>query len=145
MSLIKGITCNETYLIRQSVLRIGKPIESCHFDGDDLPSTKHFGFIIDDKMVGIVSLFEKSNPLFKNEFQYQIRGMAILKDYQKNGIGRALMLYIEQHLDVKFLIWFNARESAIDFYKKLGYTTAGSTFMIDGVGFHIVMYNKKAL
>ena len=36
MQNIKKISATETFLVRHPVLRAGKPIESCHFDGDDL-------------------------------------------------------------------------------------------------------------
>ena len=44
MTIIKEITANETLLVRQAILRPGKSIATCHFDGDDLASTKHFGY-----------------------------------------------------------------------------------------------------
>lgn len=44
MPNIKKITDLETYSVRHVVLRKGKPIETCRFEGDDLPSTSHFGY-----------------------------------------------------------------------------------------------------
>ena len=42
--MILPIDNTQTYLIRQEVLRKGKPIETCHFDGDTEKNTIHFGF-----------------------------------------------------------------------------------------------------
>ncbi|WP_227871652.1 hypothetical protein [Flavobacterium kingsejongi] len=42
---IKKITSEATYAVRQPVLRAGMPLESCIFDGDDLNTTEHFGYL----------------------------------------------------------------------------------------------------
>lgn len=140
MQNIKKITARETFSVRNPVLRAGKPIESCLFLGDDLKTTSHFGFFVDEKMVGVSSLFEEKNKLFDLEKQFQIRGMAVLEDFQKTGIGNNLIKYIENHLESEILIWFNARVIAVDFYKKLGYQIIGNSFEIDEIGKHFVMY-----
>ncbi|GAL68931.1 hypothetical protein JCM19301_2950 [Jejuia pallidilutea] len=43
---IMQICAKETYPVRHPVLRTGKPIETCAFNGDDLPSTMHIGLFI---------------------------------------------------------------------------------------------------
>lgn len=43
---IKKITSYETMIVRHPVLRQGKPIETCHFEGDDLSSTYHLGLFL---------------------------------------------------------------------------------------------------
>lgn len=53
MAIIKKISSSETFLVRQPVLRAGKPLESCRFDGDDLEITHHFeGFPFEIPDVG---------------------------------------------------------------------------------------------
>ena len=44
MEIIKNISANETFLVRHPVLRAGKPIENCKFDGDELETTQHFAY-----------------------------------------------------------------------------------------------------
>ena len=44
MNSIKEIHFQETFEVRHPVLREGRPIETCFFDGDELETTKHFGF-----------------------------------------------------------------------------------------------------
>lgn len=146
MKLIQKITSKQTYAVRHSVLRQGKPIESCCFEGDDLETTTHFGVIVDKNIVGIVSIFQNKSDIFVAENQYQIRGMAVLDDFQQKGFGRELVLYCENYILTKNgnLIWFNARENAVVFYQKLGYTTHGNSFIIDGIGSHYVMYKMLA-
>ncbi|MGH2664448.1 GNAT family N-acetyltransferase [Flavobacterium sp.] len=142
MIKIKIISSKETYSVRQPVLRAGKPIESCLFDGDDLETTKHFGLYFDENLVGVVSVFENKSNNFHDEYQMQIRGMAVLEEYQKKGLGNFLINQTEEY--AKFqnasLLWFNARETAVAFYEKLNYTIIGSAFEIQNIGIHYVMY-----
>ena len=58
---IKKISSVETYPIRHEVLRKGKPIETCKFKGDDDENTIHFGLFLEDKLVGIISIFKEKN------------------------------------------------------------------------------------
>jgi predicted GNAT family N-acyltransferase len=144
MAIIKKITASETYSMRLPVLRKGKPIESCHFDGDDSATTIHFGLYLNQELVGIVSLFQKNNPLFSEKNQFQIRGMAVLENHRKKDFGKALLIHCEQECsnhDVD-LIWFNARTEATGFYEKMGYQKTGTPFEIPDVGEHLIMLKK---
>lgn len=144
MNIIKEIPSNETYAVRQPVLRKGKPIESCVFEGDDLKTTHHFGLFSDENLTGIISLFGQSNPIFAEKFQAQIRGMAILDHYQKKGFGEALVKHCETYCkdNQTDLIWFNARTAAVGFYKKMNYQVLGEPFDIKDVGEHYLMFKK---
>ena len=147
MTEVREISALDTYFVRNAVLRKGKPIESCLFPGDDLPTTKHFG-VYKDHLLGVISLFEISNPIFADPYQVQVRGMAVLEDYQGQRLGEKLIESCEHHLkqlENETLIWFNARESAVGFYKKLGYETIGGIFDIEGVGKHFVMFKNLGL
>ena len=141
MEIIKNISSLETYSVRQPVLRAGKPIKSCQFDGDDLPYTKHFGIYNEEKLVGVVSVFNKINNTFNCPNQFQIRGMAILSEYQKSGFGEKLLHHCEAYIKSQngTLIWFNARESAVSFYEKSNYTKVGALFSIPEIGPHFLM------
>ena len=144
MITIRKITAEASYPVRHEVLRKGKPIDSCRFEGDDLLTTQHFGLFKDDRLQGIISVFETSNPLFTETRQKQIRGMAVLEHNQGKGYGKQLVLYCEKVLldsDCE-LIWFNARENANGFYQKLGYVIQGEPFNIKGIGIHYVMWKK---
>jgi ribosomal protein S18 acetylase RimI-like enzyme len=141
MTNIKKITDLETYSVRQAVLRKGKPIETCQFEGDDLPTTNHFGYYLNDNLVGIISVFKNNNITFASTNQYQIRGMAVLESYQKKGIGDLLVNHSESYCKKMQadLIWFNARTAAVGFYEKLGYAKVGTAFEIKDVGEHYLM------
>ena len=141
---IKIISSLETYPVRHEVLRKGKPIETCQFKGDDDENTTHFGLYVEDKLVGIISIFKENNILFPELNQFQIRGMAVLEAFQGKGFGAELVKAAENHcinLNTN-LIWFNARENAVPFYEKLDYEIIGDSFLIPDVGIHFAMYKK---
>lgn len=141
MQNIKKITDLETYSVRHAVLRIGKPIETCQFEGDHLPTTHHFGYYQNNNLTGIISIFKNNNSIFAPSNQYQIRGMAVLELHQKKGIGDLLVKHSEEYCKIlqSDLIWFNARTAAIGFYEKLNYTKVGIAFEIKDVGEHFLM------
>ena len=142
--MIKEIDIKSIISVRHLVLRKGKPIETCYFVNDEKETTKHFGLLIDDKVIGVVSLFGNKNVLFKDKKQFQIRGMAVLEEYQHKGFGKLLIEKAETYcFDVKAdLIWFNARESAKNFYQKMNYTINGKPFDIENIGLHYIMFKK---
>ncbi|TRX38746.1 GNAT family N-acetyltransferase [Flavobacterium sp. ZT3R18] len=144
MKNIRKITALDTYPVRQAVLRKGKPLSTCLFDGDDLETTLHFGFFINTELTGIISLYKKNNDAFTPNNQYQIRGMAALEHHQKKGIGAALVLFCEDYCKKLLvdLIWFNARTTAVAFYEKLGYQKTGMPFEIKEVGEHNLMFKN---
>ena len=145
MNIIKEISANETYFLRISILRKGKPIEFSYFTGDNEPTTCHFGYFKNEVLIGIVSLFKNNHRLFNQENQYQIRGMAVAEEHQHSGIGKKLIHHLENFClenNINFL-WFNARVSAQKFYEKLGYVAIGEVFPIEDAGPHIVMYKEK--
>lgn len=144
MKIIKEITALETFPVRHPVLRKGKPLESCHFDGDNLETTRHFGLFTADDLIGIISVFENGSNFFQEKNQFQIRGMAILEGHQKKGHGEDLIRHAEKYIRARKgnLIWFNARIVAAGFYEKLGYAISGNPFEIADVGTHYVMFKK---
>jgi ribosomal protein S18 acetylase RimI-like enzyme len=68
--------------------------------------------------------------------------MAILDQHQNKGLGKIVLQSCELHLKENKveLIWFNARESAIGFYRSLEYNLEGDLFDIPDVGPHVIMY-----
>ncbi|MBP6556820.1 MAG: GNAT family N-acetyltransferase [Flavobacterium sp.] len=141
---IRKISAQESFIVRHPVLRNGKPIESCYFEGDELDTTQHFGLFKNNQIEGVISLFKNNNVLFEDKHQAQIRGMAVLENNQGRGFGRLLVQHSEDILKRQnvSLIWFNARENAVGFYQKMGYEIIGKSFDIPGVGIHYVMWKN---
>jgi GNAT superfamily N-acetyltransferase len=140
----KIISSQQTYPVRHPILRPGKPLIACSFEGDDLPETQHIGLYDRDNLIGVVSLFSRLNEQFQHKIQLQLRGMAILENYQKLGYGAALIQESERIAKSKKaeLIWFNARQIAVPFYERMGYNVGGNEFSIGDIGIHYLMYRE---
>ena len=139
---IKKISAEKTHAIRHPMLRQGRPIEDCVFNGDKDPKTIHLGAFIENKLVGVLSAYQKSTSAFEVKESYQIRGVAVLTTAHRKGIGRALMANIEHQLKQRKidLIWLNARITAVDFYTTRAYQQKGKAFEIEGIGTHYCFY-----
>lgn len=135
------ITSEEAWSIRQPVLREGKPIEACVFDGDDFETTFHTGLFVNEKLIAVASFMKNPHKLFLEKNQFQLRGMAVLKDFQGKGYGNEILKFGESILieqGVK-MIWCNARKIAVNFYERNNYTIKGESFIIPDIGIHYVM------
>lgn len=142
---VKKISAEETYPVRSKVLRPGKPLQECIFEGDELSSTFHLGAYLNDVLVGVASYMANKNELFENPGQYQLRGMAVLPEFQKKKLGELLLLEGEKYLKKDQnadLLWFNARTTAAEFYERYSYKTKGEPFMIPNVCMHVVMFKE---
>ncbi len=144
MRIIREITPKETFAVRWPVLRPGKPLESCRFEGDELETTRHYGLFDEEELAAVVSVFESSSPWFEDESQMQLRGMGVLPAYRRRRYGERLVKYLEAYAKRKnaTVMWFNAREAAVPFYEKCGYETIGDGFDIGDIGKHFVMFKK---
>ncbi|MGS2760682.1 GNAT family N-acetyltransferase [Sinomicrobium sp. M5D2P9] len=141
---IREISGEETYPVRHPVLRPGLPLSTCRFDGDDASATFHLGLYMEDKLAGVVTILENNHVLFEEEHQFQLRGMAVLQEFQKKGLGQVLVREAEKEVESRGggFIWMNARKVAVKFYEKLGYRIAGDEFIVETVGPHYVMQKQ---
>jgi GNAT superfamily N-acetyltransferase len=141
---VKKITYLDTFPVRSAVLRQGKPIETCFFLGDDDVKTIHFGLFLENSLIGVASLFAVKNENFESNTQYQLRGMAVLNEYQGLGYGKFLLEEVSKLIANKKadILWFNARESAVKFYQNLGFSVLGNSFEIPEIGTHFVMFKR---
>jgi len=94
--------------------------------------------------VGVISIFKNKNAIFSAQIQFQIRGMAVLKECQGKNFGKQLLHQAEHHAIAQNgnLIWFNARENAVPFYQNSGYEILGNSFEIKDIGTHYIMYKN---
>lgn len=141
---VRTITAPETWPLRLAVLRPRRPLSAAQFPGDDLPSTKHFGAFRENGLVGIASLFLAEMPERPVTSALQLRGMATAPEVRGAGFGRALVTACvafarQSRLE---LIWCNARTSAVEFYRKLGWEIIGEEFDIPDVGPHFHMWRR---
>lgn len=81
-----------------------------------------------DTVIGVGRLQFNSNT------ESQIRYMAVDTENERQGIGRCIVKALEQHsADNKRLeVTLHAREPAVGFYEKLGYTIKEKSYLLFG-------------
>lgn len=141
---VKEITSQETIAIRHQVLRHGKPIKTCSFEGDNLASTFHLGLHYYGELIGVATFIKNHQSNFTEEVQFQLRGMAVIQQFQGKRLGNVLLEKGLKQLKLLHadLIWCNAREVATHFYSKFGFNTYGKPFDVPNIGTHYTMYKN---
>src|ERR1700741_2655018 len=84
---IEQIRPELTWRLRQEVLYPAQKLYEMELNEDH--SGYHFGAFTGNKLVGIISLFQTDRS-------FQFRKLAVQPDYQKMGIGNALLQRIEE-------------------------------------------------
>lgn len=125
--------------LRYEVLR--KPLKLT-FTPEDLEKDKQDLLLIsryslEGKITGCCIL----TPL--NEHTIQLRQMAVADFMRGKGLGSELLNYAETTASERMFsyIYLHARETAVDFYKKNGYTIEGDRFIEVGIP-HFEMIKK---
>jgi GNAT superfamily N-acetyltransferase len=134
----------DTYAIRHKMLRPSGTVEDCMFQGDNDELTFHLGAFVDKKLVSVASFYFEKHPSFPETYQYRLRGMATLPEFQGHGLSSALLRtafpVIKQNQCN--ILWCNAREKAMGFYTKVGFVAHGELFTIQNIGKHMLMSIK---
>ncbi len=134
----------DTQAIRHKMLRPNGTLEDCMFHGDADELTFHLGAFVDKKLVSVASFYFERNTVYPDAYQYRLRGMATLPEYQARGLSSALLRtafpVIKQNQCT--LLWCNAREKAIGFYEKVGFKSTDELFSLPNIGKHILMSIK---
>lgn len=140
MVSVKKIAAEDTYFIRQEILRKGMNL-SYIFDGDMAEDTFHIG-VYEDRNVVCIGTFMKRDSNVLEGSQYQLRGMATLSKARGKGYGKLLLDFATKELlklNIEYL-WCNARVVAVKFYEKNQFQIIGESFMVAIVGPHYKMY-----
>ncbi len=135
------ISARDTYPIRQQMLRPGRPLSECAFQGDDEDQTFHLGAFVENKLVSVASFYFDRHPDIDGPYQYRLRGMATLPDFQRRGLSSELLrmafpIIKQNQCDI---LWCNAREAAVPFYEQVGFKKLSEVFDIPGIGPHVLM------
>lgn len=140
MFIIREIKPEDTYAIRLKVLKTNKNYQH-QYQVDFNKTTKHFGIFQKTQLIGIATIMQANHPNLA-ENAIQLRGMAVLPEFQKKGIGKMLLKDLVKIYQNQSIIWCNARDYAVGFYKSLGFSIFGEKFYIKNVGDHFVMYKN---
>ncbi len=140
MVLVKKITAKDTYFLRKEVLRKGIDLPFM-FEGDLDSNSFHIGVYENDELVCIGTFMNNCIEELEEE-QYQLRGMATLPKSRGKGFGKILLNFATKKLIKQKInyVWCNAREIAVEFYKKNGFKIIGDQFLVREVGIHYKMY-----
>jgi GNAT superfamily N-acetyltransferase len=136
MITIEQIRPELTWRLRQQVLYPAQKLYEMELDEDN--DGIHFGAFTDDKLVGIISLFQQNAS-------FQFRKLAVLPEFQKMGIGLQLLNRVEEFASSEggTIIWCNARVSAIGFYIKAGYSHTDKLFSKNSFDYEILEKSVK--
>jgi predicted GNAT family N-acyltransferase len=136
--IVRPAALSEIVDLRHALLRAGLPRESAIFPGDDAPTTHHLAAILDDRVVGCLTLHLS---VWNDHPAYQLRGMATAADMQRQGVGRQLLQAAERFVltTPQRTVWCNARRIAIAFYQANGWEIVSEEFDIPTAGPHVRM------
>ncbi|HJK96948.1 MAG TPA: GNAT family N-acetyltransferase [Polyangiaceae bacterium LLY-WYZ-14_1] len=142
--VLRPVPPGETLPLRQRVLRPHQPRYRCVFPGDELPEALHVGAFLGGTTdaFAVASIFPERDPRGEApEADWRIRGMAVVVDRRRTGVGRALVQALLNHAAARRgkAVWCNARTPVSGFYERLGFRRAGPAFDLPGIGPHVVM------
>lgn len=118
---IQPITPEQTYPLRHSVLWPDKPLDYVKVEDD--ADGYHFGAFDNGALIAVISLFV-------NGQESRFRKFATRPDYQRKGVGTALLNHViaeARRLEAKVL-WCDARMDAADFYRRFGMNAVSEVF-----------------
>ncbi|QDA60587.1 GNAT family N-acetyltransferase [Hymenobacter jejuensis] len=126
------------YQLRYQVLRQpwNQPEGSERADDDPDPATFHAMLVADDGTVVGVGRLHASGPQ-----QGQMRYMAVHPDWQGQGIGQQVLTYLEAEARRRGLTEsiLHARQAAVPFYERAGYSVVAPSHTLFGTIPHFLM------
>ena len=129
--------------LRIRVLRQGTPTTHANYSEDDYPDVVHFGIKQAGDVIATSTWFLEECPEAPGLVAMQLKGMAVDTSLQTGGFGAQLIsagvaLATERNAEI---VWARARDSALGFYEKCGFSIAGDGFIDESTDMphHIVV------
>jgi GNAT superfamily N-acetyltransferase len=150
---VERINRQDTYALRQQVLRPHQSVAEVGFAGDDDPETGHYAVFSDgadaQRIVGVVTVlrqFPAARTADDPDRWWRLRGMATAEDWRGRGVGSALVAAAVAHVAAHHgtVLWCYARISAVAFYRTAGFVTTGEVWDEPALGPHIAMWRTVA-
>jgi GNAT superfamily N-acetyltransferase len=165
---IEQVRADDTWELRQKVLRPHETILQLALPDDDRPSTGTFAAIGEDgEIIGSVRVAPDPPPLATDPLPFEplatdpppfetdassgddsstwrLRGMATREDARNQGIGTALLDRAIRHVALHGggLLWCNARVPALNLYRRAGFVEEGDRWDDPDIGPHVVMWRS---
>ena len=141
--MVREIDLARTLDLRTRVLRSHMPGVPAVARSDDLAATWHLGAFAGERLVGVITGFPEEAPGHPGVAAVRFRFMAVDPAVQGGGVGRALLDEVNARAlsSGTRLLWANGRDTALGFYRRLGYEVVGDEF-IDSTSHlphHVVM------
>ena len=126
---IVELNWTDTILIRHTVLWPNEQPEFCKVEGDE--HALHFGIEIDEKLVCVASIFRDGDSV-------RLRKFATLVEHQGKGVGSYMLRHLISEMRHKGMtyFWFDARETALNFYERFGFKVTGDRFYKHSVPYY---------
>ncbi len=131
-----ALTLEDIMALRVKVLRKGTPVTHCNYPEDTYEDVIHLGVKNQNTVVGTSSWFQKECPDLVGESALQLKGMAVDESLQGTGVGvqiiaAGLALATERGVSI---VWARARDSALGFYLRCGFTEIGPGYIDEPTG-----------
>jgi tyrosyl-tRNA synthetase len=132
-----------SYDLRRRVLRDSWVGAEVAFPEDEAPGALHLGVIDDDNiLLAVASFSPEATPYRPTARAAKLRGMAVEPTAQGAGVGRRLLAAGVERLRVEGfeILWANGRDTALGFYRRLGWRVMGAGFHnANGIPHHVIM------
>ncbi len=134
--------------LRVAVLRPAMSPHASAYPGDDASGTGHFAALHGERVAGVATVLHEDAPDRAElaeppprDAAWRLRGMAVEPGHRDQGIGARLLTRCVGHvLDAGGrVVWCNAREAAVGFYRANGWRLVSERFDIPPSGPHHVM------
>lgn len=144
--IVERCSTVEVLPLRMSVLRDGTPSQDPRYDEDDLDGTVHFAvrdYDNEGEIIATSTWLPRPWPHDTTALSVQLRGMAVAKHLRGCGLGGVVLAAGMQHaqeLGAKY-VWARARDNALYFYERHGFTKVGDEFTDESTGLshHLVV------
>jgi GNAT superfamily N-acetyltransferase len=129
--IVTSVGLSDIMQLRIAVLRKGTPATDCNYPEDSFPDVVHFGIIHEGTAVATSTWFMSECPEKLGVSAMQLKGMAVADALQGAGLGALLIdagLALAKERGAT-IAWARARDSAMGFYERLGFASAGEGFI----------------